>query len=143
MDEYRLVVYENRLLRSEDFANYRVDAGDIGAGHEVTALYEVALVGSGGERLPPLRYGTGTAAGKATAGDGELAHLRLRYKLPGQERSRLIETPVLRSAQKAQPGDSLRFAATIAAWADALRGGKNLDAWDWAAIAASARATRW
>ena len=67
--EYRLVGYENRLLRSEDFANDRVDAGDIGAGHEVTALYEIALVGSGGERLPPLRYGTGTAAGKATAGD--------------------------------------------------------------------------
>ena len=140
--EYRLIGYENRMLAREDFANDKVDAGDIGAGHEVTALYELTLVGSGAERLPALRYGDTAVPGPPDARSGELAHLRLRYKRPGEQRSRLIETPVLRSAQKAQPGDSLRFAATIAAWADALRGGKHLDAWDWAAIAASARATR-
>ena len=137
--EYRLVGYENRLLRSEDFANDRVDAGDIGAGHEVTALYEVALVGSGGERLPPLRYGTGTAAGKATAGDGELAHLRLRYKLPGQERSRLIETPVLRSALRDEASQSLRFASAVAGYADLLRGGGNVGDWGWNDVATTAR----
>ena len=136
--EYRLVGYENRLLRSEDFANDRVDAGDIGAGHEVTALYEVALVGSGGERLPPLRYGTGTAAGKATAGDGELAHLRLRYKLPGQERSRLIETPVLRSALRDEASQSLRFASAVAGYADLLRGGGNVGDWGWNDVATTA-----
>ena len=137
--EYRLIGYENRMLAQEDFANDRVDAGDIGAGHEVTALYEIALAGSGGERLPPLRYAA--AAQGSSARDGELAHLRLRYKLPGQERSRLIETPVLRSALQPEPGASLRFAAAVAAYADLLRGGTNVEGWDWDDVAASARAT--
>jgi len=136
--EYRLVGYENRLLQREDFANDRVDAGDIGAGHEVTALYEVALVGSGGERLPPLRYGPAVpAAGDAKA--GELAHLRLRYKLPGQERSRLVETPVLRSSLRREPGESLRFATAVAAYADLLRGGTNVGDWTWNDVATTAR----
>ena len=137
--EYRLIGYENRMLAQEDFANDRVDAGDIGAGHEVTALYEIALAGSGGERLPPLRYAA--AAQGSSARDGELAHLRLRYKLPGQERSRLIETPVLRSSLQPEPGASLRFAAAVAAYADLLRGGTNVEGWDWDDVAASARAT--
>ena len=138
--EYRLVGYANRMLREEDFANDRVDAGEIGAGHEVTALYEVALAGSGGERLPALRYGGATAAG--TAHGGELAHLRLRWKQPGGGASRLLEVPLRRDAIRAQPGEAMRFAATVAAFADALRGGHNLGAWDWDAIAASARASR-
>lgn len=137
--EYRLVGYENRMLREEDFANDRVDAGDIGAGHEVTALYEIALAGSGGERLPPLRYGGRPAPGGTHA--DELAHLRLRYKRPGEEDSRLIETPVRRDAIRAQAGPALRFAAAVAAWADALRGGRHIDGWDMGDIAASARAS--
>ncbi len=138
--EYRLVGYANRMLREEDFANDRVDAGDIGAGHEVTALYEIALAGSGGERLPALRYGGGAA--HPTAHGGELAHLRLRYKLPAGGPSRLIEVPLRREDIRPQPGEALRFAATVAAFADALRGGKHLGDWDWDAISASARATR-
>ena len=136
--EYRLVGYENRLLEREDFANDKVDAGDIGAGHEVTALYEIALAGSGGERLPAQRYGTAPAASPG-ARDGELAHLRLRYKLPGQAQSRLIETTVLRSSLQATPGESLRFAAAVAPNADLLRGGTNVEGWDWDDVAASAR----
>ncbi|MCA0395553.1 MAG: VWA domain-containing protein [Proteobacteria bacterium] len=138
--EYRLVGYENRLLAREDFANDKVDAGDIGAGHEVTALYEITLVGSGAERLPPLRYGGATTGGNAAS--GELAHLRLRYKRPGEATSRLIETPVLRSALRTRPSESMQFAATVAAWADALRGGKHLDGWDWTSIARAARDTQ-
>ena len=137
--EYRLVGYANRMLREEDFANDRVDAGDIGAGHEVTALYELALVGSGGERLPALRYGGGAPA---AAHGGELAHLRLRYKEPDGDRSRLIEVPLERSAIRSDAGPALRFAATVAAFADALRGGHHLGDWDWDAIAAGARAGR-
>ncbi|TWT21301.1 VWA domain-containing protein [Luteimonas marina] len=140
VSEYRLIGYENRMLAREDFANDRVDAGDIGAGHEVTALYEITLAGSGAQRLPPLRYGTAQAPDARTP--DELAHLRLRYKRPGESTSRLIETPVLRSAIARQPGESMRFAATVAAWADALRGGKHLEQWDLSAIAAGARATR-
>lgn len=142
--EYRLIGYENRALRREDFDNDRVDAGDIGAGHEVTALYELTLVGSGAERLPPLRYGDHATQARAhgSARDGELAHLRLRYKQPAQDASRLIERPILARELRAAPSATLRFAASVAAYADALRGGGNLGEWQWQDIAREARAAR-
>ena len=135
--EYRLIGYENRALRREDFANDKVDAGDIGAGHEVTALYELTPVGSGAEQLPPLRYG-GSGAANANKPD-EVADLRLRYKRPGEETSRLIDAPIMASSLRAQPSATLRFAATVAAYADALRGGTHLGDWTWNDIARSAR----
>src|SRR5690606_34454705 len=138
--EYRLVGYENRALRREDFANDKVDAGDIGAGHEVTALYEITLAGSGADQLPPLRYAAKAAAGDASS--GELAELRLRYKRPGETDSRLIETPIERASLRARASDRLRFAATVAAYADALRGGTHLGDWGWDDILASARAAQ-
>jgi len=140
--EYRLIGYENRMLKREDFANDKVDAGDIGAGHEVTALYEITFVGSGAERLPALRYGERPQA-NADVGARELGHLRLRYKRPGEDASRLIETPIAKTRDSGAPGPSqtLRFAATVAAYADALRGGKNIDGWSWQEIARSARET--
>ncbi len=138
--EYRLIGYENRMLREEDFANDSVDAGDIGAGHQVTALYEIALVGSGGERLPARRYGSADTQARTTAGN-EIAHLRLRYKRPGEARSQLIETPILRSALQREPSQSLRFATAVAAYADLLRGGRNVGNWNWDEVAATARAS--
>ncbi|WP_411832370.1 vWA domain-containing protein [Pseudoxanthomonas mexicana] len=126
--EYRLIGYENRVLAREDFANDKVDAGDIGAGHEVTALYEITPAGSPATRLPALRY---AAAAPAGSNDGELAHLRLRYKLPGQSTSRLIETPIPASSLTHAPGESLRFASAVAAYADLLRGGTHIDGWSW------------
>ena len=134
--EYRLIGYENRVLAREDFANDKVDAGDIGAGHEVTALYELTPVGSGGERLPALRYGA-TAASDSTKGGtrSEVAHLRLRYKLPQSATSKLIETPITANQLRAQPGESLRFAAAVAAYADALRGGARMEGFSWNDIA--------
>lgn len=138
VSEYRLIGYENRLLNHEDFNNDKVDAGDIGAGHEVTALYEIALSGSPGERLPPLRYGRPTPS---AAGSGsELANLQLRYKRPGEDRSRLIATPVLRSQIQDRPSEALRFASGVAAFADALRGGTHIDGWSWDEIEQHARA---
>ena len=110
--EYRLIGYENRVLRREDFANDKVDAGDIGAGHEVTALYEITPVGSGAERLPALRYGgRASARPAAKATRCELAHLRLRYKLPGADAQPADRNadPALRSC-RAAPSESLRFA---------------------------------
>jgi Ca-activated chloride channel family protein len=138
--EYRLVGYENRVLRHEDFANDKVDAGDIGAGHEVTALYEITPVGSGAEQLPALRYGATSAP--TVARTGEVAHLRLRYKRPGENDSRLITTPIERSSLRATPSDTLRFAATVAAYADALRGGSRIGDWGWNDIVRSARQVR-
>ncbi len=139
--EYRLIGYENRMLRREDFANDKVDAGDIGAGHEVTALYEITLVGSGADRLPALRYGDDRPKASNRVATGELAHLRLRYKCPGQDASRLIERAVLKTELRATPSPALRFAATVAAYADGLRGGKHLERWSWDDIARSARQT--
>ena len=125
--EYRLIGYENRALRDEDFDNDAVDAGEIGAGHEVTALYEVALVGAGGERLPKLRY---TSPKSAADTGGEIAHLKLRYKLPGSTSSQLIERPIHRSDANPSASRTLRFAAAVAGFADLLRGGKNIEGWD-------------
>lgn len=125
--EYRLIGYENRALRDEDFDNDAVDAGEIGAGHEVTALYEVALVGSGGERLPKLRYAA--AAGAKGNGD-EIALLKLRYKLPGGTQSRLIEQPIQRASLRPGASPDLRFAAAVAGFADLLRGGRSIEGWD-------------
>ena len=139
--EYRLIGYENRALNREDFANDRVDAGDIGAGHNVTALYEIALVGSGGERIAPLRYGRPAVVG----GDRELGHLRLRYKQPGETRSRLIETPIARQqvqSSLAAASESFRFAAAVAAFGQQLRGGRYTGAFDTGAALALARGAR-
>lgn len=136
--EYRLIGYENRVLRREDFSNDKVDAGDIGAGHEVTALYEITPVGSGAEQLPALRYGNEAKPATGAKAD-ELAELRLRYKRPGEEKSQLIATPILRRDLRATPSDTLRFAGAVAAYADALRGGTHLGNWTWDDITRTAR----
>jgi len=139
--EYRLIGYENRILQREDFANDKVDAGDIGAGHQVTALYEITPTGSSAQRIAPLRYGANATKPDIAVGN-ELAHLRLRYKLPGQDTSKLIETPVLASQLTRTPGESLRFASAVAGFADALRGGERMDGWGWDAMITTARNAR-
>ncbi|WP_341867588.1 vWA domain-containing protein [Marilutibacter alkalisoli] len=141
VSEYRLIGYENRVLAREDFDNDKVDAGEIGAGHEVTALYELTPTGSGADRLPPLRYGA-QAPSPAPGLDNEVAHLKLRYKRPGEDISRLIETPVRASQLASAPGPSLRFAAAVAGFADLLRGGSRFDGWGWDAVLAEARSMR-
>lgn len=138
--EYRLVGYENRLLNREDFANDKVDAGDIGAGHEVTALYELTPTSSVAQRMAPLRYAT-VPSTPADAGR-EVAHLRLRYKRPGSQTSQLIESSVLASQATAASSESLRFASAVAGFADALRGGERMDDWSWDAIARTAKQAR-
>lgn len=128
--EYRLIGYENRKLKREDFNNDRVDAGEIGAGHTVTALYEVALVGSQGRRVDPLRYGPPDAK-SAHDGDGELAFLRMRYKQPGGSTSKLIERPIQSSATSDSPSARLSFAAAVAGFGQLLRGGQYLESFDY------------
>ncbi len=130
--EYRLIGYENRILAREDFNNDAVDAGEIGAGHTVTALYEIALIGSGGERVDALRYGRSSLqpdSARATTIDGssrEIGFLRLRYKEPGRQRSRLIERTIENRGAQAVSG-RLAFAASVAAFGQHLRGGKYLE----------------
>jgi len=126
--EYRLIGYENRVLRREDFNNDRIDAGEIGAGHTVTALYELTLVDSDVRLVDPLRYGRPQRP--AAAKGGEAAFVRLRYKQPDGDRSRLIEQPVAWPAD-APASDELRFAAAVAAFGQLLRGGEYLGDYDY------------
>jgi Ca-activated chloride channel family protein len=122
VSEYRLLGYENRALKREDFSNDKVDAGDIGAGHTVTALYEIVPAGGKGW-LEPLRYQVSAQpAGKS----GELAWLRIRYKAPGEAASRLLERPIARAEAKAvaSASEDLRFAAAVAAFAQQLKDGR-------------------
>ena len=86
VSEYRLIGDETRMLQREDFRNDRVDAGEIGAGHTVTAIYELIPAGTGGERIPSLRYQEPTAE-SGSAFDGELAFLKNRYKLTDASRA--------------------------------------------------------
>ena len=123
--EYRLIGYENRMLRREDFNNDKIDAGEIGAGHTVTALYELTLVDSRARLIDPLRYGAEPR--RAAAGAGEAAFVRLRYKAPDGDVSQLIEQPVRTRDVAARPSAELRFAAAVAAFGQLLRGGEYLD----------------
>ncbi len=133
--EYRLIGYETRALRREDFNNDKVDAGDIGAGHQVTALYEVTPVGSPAQLNDPLRYD----AAEVVAGNGdELGFLRLRYKAPGNDTSELIETPI--SSDTAQSGAG--FAAAIAGFGQLLRGSVYLGDWSYTDAIALANASK-
>ncbi len=132
--EYRQIGYENRQLNREDFNNDKVDAGDIGAGHTVTALYELTLVGSPGS-IDPLRYKKAAIANDAL--DGELCFLRLRYKPVTEnasQTSQLIEVPLQRSAIKpfAAAGNEFRFATAVAGYGQLLRGGKYTGNWSYA-----------
>jgi Ca-activated chloride channel family protein len=118
--EYRLIGYETRMLNREDFNNDRVDAGEIGAGHAVTAIYEIVPVG-GATFNDPLRY---QREGAAPSTASELAFLRIRYKLPGQDRSRLIERPITQRdfvSDIAQAPESTRWAAAVAGYGQLLR----------------------
>lgn len=124
--EYRLIGYETRGLRREDFKNDAIDAGEIGDGHRVTALYEITAPGSKGQKLDPLRYGgvpatSGNNAGKAAE---EIAFVRLRYKRPGESSSQEMARAVTKSdvyTEATAPAD-LRFAAAVAGFAQSLRG---------------------
>ena len=142
VSEYRLIGYENRILKREDFNNDKVDAGEVGAGHTVTALYELTLKGAPGS-VDALRYGKDQS--RATAKTDELAYLRLRYKAPDGEVSRLAQWPLYRQDIKgsiAQASSEFRFATAVAAFGQQLRGGTHTGSMDYAAIAQLANEAR-
>jgi Ca-activated chloride channel homolog len=124
--EYRLVGYETRALKREDFNNDAVDAGDVGAGHSVTAIYEITPVGSAARSSDPLRYGAGAPAGTENdARKREYGFLKIRYKLPDGNKSILMETPIPLETPKV-PAQVLRdvgFSTAVAGFGQLLRGG--------------------
>ena len=137
--EYRLVGYTNRTLRNEDFNNDKADAGDIGSGHSVTALYEIIPQGKTGW-LADSRYQQAPAA---NGSKNEYAYVKVRYKLPGQSTSKLIEQPVpARSIPLAQADADTRLALAAASYAQQLRGGEYNGRLDWNAIAKMAANTQ-
>lgn len=141
--EYRLIGYETRMLRREDFNNDQVDAGEIGAGHSVTAIYEITPVG-GPTFTEPLRYQGATTAPPSTA--GEIAFLRIRYKLPGEDDSRLIERPITNAdfvADINRAPESTRWATAVAGYGQLLRGDPYLArGYDWDDVIALAQSAR-
>ncbi len=128
ISEYRLIGYENRALKREDFNNDNIDAGELGAGYRVTALYELSLTNSQSQHIDPLRYPKKQTPVNISSKNksSELAFLRLRYKLPDSNISTLIEHPVYAHHIKHDidtTSTDFRFAASVAAFAQLLRGG--------------------
>jgi len=123
--EYRLVGYETRMLNREDFDNDKVDAGDVGSGQTVTALYEIVPVG-GPRAIGDLRYSrplARSAAGSST----EYGFVKIRYKQPNSDRSQLITTAIGRGSEVgtfAEAPRDARFATGVASFAELLRGGR-------------------
>lgn len=130
VQSYRLLGYETRALQREDFNNDKVDAGEVGAGSQVTAIYEVVPVGAAPAAEQP-RYGTprvedSPAIVVPPAGSsysGEIGHLRIRYKLPNSDTSTLIERPIVKDDRVDMEAASadVRFATAVAGFSRLLR----------------------
>ena len=145
--EYRLVGYENRRLQNHQFSNDRVDAGEVGAGHTVTAVYEVLLAGSGHHGQNGLRYQNQheeTDAGDKSAlrFSDEIGFLKIRYKEPNGDRSKLLEYPLsskkIRSSLS-EASDSFRFTAAVTYFAQLLRGSSFAQGYSYHDVAELAR----
>jgi Ca-activated chloride channel family protein len=126
---YRLVGYENRLLRKEDFNNDRVDAGDIGAGHTVTAFYELIPAGHAMTDVPlvdPLKYQARKP--ESAAADVEMLTVKVRYKEPEGDISSRLDFPLRADAAKplGESTPEFRFAAAVAAFGQLLRENEQL-----------------
>ncbi|MDR2473324.1 MAG: von Willebrand factor type A domain-containing protein [Tannerella sp.] len=118
---YRLIGYENRLLRDEDFNNDAIDAGEMGAGHCVTAFYEVVPVGvtfSGSGSVDSLKYQTKTAV--TTSNSTDLLTVKMRYKNPDEDTSRKLEVSL--TDINTTPSEDFRFAASVAMFGQILTG---------------------
>jgi Ca-activated chloride channel homolog len=138
VSEYRLIGYKNRLLAEEDFDNDKIDAGEIGAGHQVTAIYEIIPKGAKGW-LPNRRYEGNKVEGSGKM-NGELGFVKLRYKLPDGDTSRLIERPLTSTmlANASRPSGDMAFATAVAAFGQRLRGDKYLGSFSYNDIRALA-----
>ena len=125
VSDYRLIGYETRMLKTEDFINDKVDAGDVGSGATVTAIYDVVPAGAA-RPVDGSRYQAAQPTPPADKAD-EYAFVKIRYKLPKSETSRLISTPVTQAgevATLAQAPTDARFAVAVAGFGEWLRGGK-------------------
>jgi len=145
--QYRLIGYENRLLAKEDFNDDTKDAGEIGAGHTVTALYEIVSAAEAPEadrpaRVDPLKYQRRPGLTDA-AGSDELLTVKLRHKAPDGDKSELIERAVVDRAKPFNEApDDLKFAAAVASFGMILRDSKYAGTYSLDAAAELAEAGR-
>ncbi|MCK5335980.1 MAG: DUF3520 domain-containing protein, partial [Gammaproteobacteria bacterium] len=124
--EYRLIGYENRKLKKEDFNNDKVDAGEIGAGHTVTAFYEVTLTNSKQRQIDALRYQAKPVI--TDKNSNELAFVKIRYKEPNKDTSKLITQAVYVSNMHKtidQTTNDFRFASSVIGFGELLKGGQH------------------
>jgi Ca-activated chloride channel family protein len=140
---YRLLGYEDRLLRDEDFANDAKDAGDVGAGHTVTALYEIVRTGAPLDvtlpEVPPLRY---QAPAETRSRGDELLTVAMRYKAPDGGKSMLVTRPVRASIGRRGASESMRFASAVAGFGMLLRHSPNSGSLTWDDVLSLARGAR-
>lgn len=142
--EYRLIGYQNRLLATEDFNNDQVDAAELGAGHTVTALYEITLADQANKRIDELRYQT-TQAEANKHGETELAFVKLRYKQPDSDDSLLVQQAISASSRIdaiASASEDFQFAAAVAGFAQLLKGAKYTGQWQYQACIELAQANK-
>lgn len=146
---YRLIGYENRILAAQDFNDDRKDAGEIGAGHTVTALYEIVPVGESinAPGIDPLKYqqppAVAVAPGGTVAASNETCTVKLRYKEPDGQTSRLLEVPVTDLGNKfATASTDFKFAAAVAGFGMQLRGSPFKGDWTLAAVQEVAQESR-
>ncbi len=136
----RLIGYENRILADEDFSNDKVDAGELGAGKSVVALYEITPVGQTGY-LPDSRYQKSATAKVAKNHDNkygnELGYLKLRYKAPQGKTSKLLEFPITATVRPAS--NDLKFAMAVAGYGQLLKGSKYAGDWSYSDVQNYAR----
>ena len=124
VSEYRLLGYETRKLAREDFNNDKVDAGEIGAGHSVTAIYEITPTDAGIRSVDKLRYTIeSNDVPRNIELNNELGFLKIRYKLPGETESKLISQPIHKSNESDREA---LFAAAVVSFSEILRGGKHM-----------------
>jgi Ca-activated chloride channel homolog len=140
--EYRLIGYETRALKREDFRNDKVDAGDIGAGHTVTAIYEITPTASGTAAIGESRYQQSDASAKKKQASfgGEYAFLKIRYKQPNQTTSTLIATPI--KTDSAGASKEATWATAVAAFGQILKGGKYTGDFTYDDVIAMARSAK-
>ena len=136
--EYRLIGYQNRLLADEDFNNDKVDAAELGAGHTVTALYEVTLVGSNNKQIDDLRYQDFSSQPKhnnkekgSTSNNQELAFVKVRYKQPNSDISQLISQPIFTEELNRSTSKDFQFSAAVAGFTQLLKGAKYTNQWQY------------
>jgi Ca-activated chloride channel family protein len=128
VSEYRLIGYETRALNREDFNNDKVDAGELGAGHSVTAIYEISPVGSDANMVDELRYGKKDLLEEETP--LEYGYLKIRYKLPDETSSQLIEKAIpYFNENAASLVTEAQFATAVVGFAQLLKEPKYLGEW--------------